>query len=191
MATITRIVKHLPKGNSRYFVDSNVWFWFTYASANEMFGENAPRRYQTEHYPNFIQKVLDEGARLFHSPLNLAELASIIERTEYNLFIEETSEPDLKKKEFRRLEDRRRRVVEQIHTAWKTIEQCSECLDINLNSKLANNALDTLANTQLDPYDAYYIDCMQQYEIENIITDDSDFLTAEVNIFTANANLHN
>jgi len=62
----------------------------------------------------------------------------------------------------------------------------SECIDIRLNTKLASNVLDILKQTLLDPYDAFYIDSMSRYGIENIITDDADFISTDISVYTTN-----
>ena len=62
----------------------------------------------------------------------------------------------------------------------------SECLDITLNENLADGAIKVMGNTLLGPYDAFYIDSMSTYEIKNIITDDGDFISTDISVFTAN-----
>jgi predicted nucleic acid-binding protein len=186
MANLINIRKHIPDGRDRYFVDSNVWFWLTYAASNEISTPNAPLRYQTQSYPEYIEKVLDEGARLYHCPLTLSELSSIIERTELDIYRLKKSLPRITKKEFRNIAECRARVVKQISLAWSTISQMSECLNITLNEDLADGAIKVMGETLLDPYDAFYIDSMSIYDIKNIITDDSDFISTDISVFTAN-----
>ena len=73
------INKVAVKGKEKYFIDTNVWFWFVGGGVNGQSG----KAYQILDYPKFIERILDAGARMYHSSLTLAELAHIIEREEY------------------------------------------------------------------------------------------------------------
>ncbi|CAK3063488.1 MULTISPECIES: type II toxin-antitoxin system VapC family toxin [Vibrio] len=174
--------------SDKFFIDTNVWFWLTYAASNEIQTQNAPARYQLEIYPEFIEKILDEGASIYHSPLALSELANIIERTEYDIFQSKQTE-DISRKSFRKKTDHRKRVMEEVSNAWQQITQMSSPLDITLNSALSQNALITLNQHCLDAYDAFYIESMSSYEIVNILTDDSDFDGLDISLYTANNRL--
>ena len=182
---LINIAKHSPKGTDKYFVDSNVWFWFTYAGSNEIQSDERSR-YQLKIYPDYIEKILDEGARLFHSPLTLSELTSVIEKTEYDVYCQRNPEQRISKKKFRAKPDCRKRVLSEVSTAWKTINQISECLDITLNSNIANEALAKLNDSMLDPYDAFFLHSMANYSVDSILTDDGDFVGSGVSVYTAN-----
>ena len=93
--------KHSPVKNELYFVDSNVWFWTTYVTSKHMALPQPPQEYQTSTYPAFLEKVLNEGAKLCHCPLTLAELANIIENTELDFYRKTINNINFKKKEFR------------------------------------------------------------------------------------------
>ncbi|WP_181044558.1 type II toxin-antitoxin system VapC family toxin [Aliivibrio sifiae] len=187
----TRIVNirhHTPHHTDRFFIDTNVWFWLTYAASNEIQTQNAPIRYQLEAYPNFIEKILDEGANIYHSPLALSELANIIERTEYDIYLSNHS-VHLTRKQFRKETEHRKKVMQEVSNAWQQITQMSETLDITLNKELSTKALTTLSEHQLDAYDAFYIESMSRYNVTNIVTDDSDFNGLDISLYTANNQL--
>jgi predicted nucleic acid-binding protein len=189
MTNLINIRKCTPHHLDKYFIDSNVWFWFTYAASNEISGSHAPARYQVEDYPKFIEKILDNGASLYHSPLILSEIANVIERTEYEIYLLDNPTRRITRKEFRKKTDYRKKVMEEINLAWGTIVQMSECLDIKLDAALSSNALKTLNDSLLDPYDAFYIDSMSTYDVTGILTDDSDFNGLDISLYTANKRL--
>ena len=188
MTEINNLRKATPHHSDKYFIDTNVWFWVTYAASNEIETPNAPLRYQLLEYPAFIQKILDEGAGIYHSPLTLSELTNIVERTEYDIYKEDTGE-ELTRKQFRMLPEQRARVMDEVSNAWKQITQMSETLDVNIDLKMSNKALDVLSNHCLDAYDAFYIESMKVNQITKIVTDDSDFNGLDVSLYTANNRL--
>ena len=58
MTTIVNIKNRVDLHHSdKFFIDTNVWFWLTYAASNEIQTQNAPARYQLEVYPEFIEKI--------------------------------------------------------------------------------------------------------------------------------------
>lgn len=178
MANLIQLNTYSPQRTDRIFVDTNVWFWMTYAASNEMDMVERPVRYQTLKYPEFLEKVLDAGASLYHSPLTLAELSNVIERTEFDIYVEET-DSNISRKEFRNIEECRSKVVSEIRLAWQLVCSTSTCVDVNLNLKLANDALSVFQDCTLDPYDSFYITIMENFGLNSILTDDKDFLTVE------------
>ncbi|RZR29847.1 type II toxin-antitoxin system VapC family toxin [Vibrio vulnificus] len=187
MPTIHSVQRTTPVHQDRYFVDTNVWFWFTYCASKEISTDRSPKRYQLEKYPEFIEKVLDSGAKLYHCPLVYTELANIIEKTEFDIYCENNPAATINRKEFRSLESEREKVMSEINLAWRTINDLSTCLDINLREDRVPSIHELLSTTTLDSYDALYLGLMQQEGIEKIITDDNDFVSSTVaDIYTAN-----
>src|ERR1022692_1361465 len=86
MVQITNLNNYSPKKGERYFVDTNVWYWFTYVASKEMKVANAPLKYQMTDYSAFIEKALNNGAQLYHCALTLSELAATIENAELKLY---------------------------------------------------------------------------------------------------------
>lgn len=185
---VINISKYSPQHKDRLFVDTNVWFWLTYAGSREIDSDSAPKRYQLEDYPHFINSVLDAGARLFHCSLTLAEIANVIERTEYEIYCSELGKK-ISRKEFRKIPAQKDRVTKEIESAWSTIKKCSENLDSKLCKKFTEEAFDLFRSSNVDAYDAFFIEIMKQNEILSILTDDADFLSvAGQSVFTANKN---
>ncbi|WP_278419979.1 PIN domain-containing protein [Stutzerimonas kunmingensis] len=144
MSELINISASRPAGTDKYFVDTNVWFWFTYCASKEINTANKPRRYQLEKYPEFIEKVLDAGAKLFHCPLAFSELANVIERTEYDIFKASGAGNNLSRKTFRSMQREREKVINEIKIAWRTVNSLSTCLDIRLGKDVVTSALTCL-----------------------------------------------
>lgn len=190
MNNINKLNSTRPEHKDKYFVDTNVWFWFTYCSSREIETPNKPQRYQTKSYPEFIEKALDSGAKLFHCPLAFSELANVIERTEHDIYIRNNMEKKISRKKFRSIPEERQRVLSEIKVAWDTICSLSTCINVNLRLEMVKSAQMLLEQSTLDPYDAFYYQVMTSEGISKIITDDCDFKSvAAIEIYTANAQI--
>lgn len=135
-------------------------------------------------YPEFLEKVLDAGASLFHSPLTLAELSNVIDRTE-NEIHNVQNQMDLSRKQFRNIAECRTRVINEVKLAWRAINDISSCIDVRLDAKFSEAALNIYSECTLDPYDSFYVKMMENYGINSILTDDKDFLSVKgINVLT-------
>jgi predicted nucleic acid-binding protein len=183
MNKVHRIRTTRPNHKDRYFVDTNVWFWFTYCASNDV----EAQYYQLKYYPSFIESILNEGAKLFHSPLIFAELANIIENAELKIFNNGTKGKTLTKKEFREMPDQRARVLSELNSAWETIGSLSTSIDMHLGNEFISASKAILSSSTIDPYDTFYLFAMKSASISKLITDDRDFMSASVgDIYTAN-----
>ena len=192
MALIRNLNNYSPQKGERYFVDTNVWYWFTYVSSKDMKVVDVPRHYQMTDYSAFIEKALNNGSQLYHCALSLAELSSIIENSELKLYISTKNIRPISKKFYRTIPIERKGVVNEIDIAWKTICSLSTCADITLTEQTASTTQSILAKTTLDPYDSFYVQLMDIHNITNIITDDGDFSSIDGRaIYTANRKLVN
>ncbi len=189
MTSVFGLNKSTPTHKDKFFVDTNVWFWFTYCASKEMAGLGV-KRYQLYDYPEFIEKILDAGGKLYHCPLVYSELANVIEKTEYRIYVTENNDPDVSMKKFRKNKERRERFLKELDQAWKTVGAISNCIDVKLNSALVSHAGRVLSESVLDPYDAFYFNIMNLAGIENMITDDRDFTSVDVvGLYTANRSI--
>jgi len=187
MSQIFNLNSHKPIKGERYFIDTNVWFWATYVSSKGVELPRHPERYQLADYPKFIEKALDDEAKLCHCPLTLAELANVIENTEFEIYKKCTNNEFLRKKEFRGITDEREAVLKEIQVAWDSINAMSECIDIKLDLNSAKEGCNILKEGTVDSYDAFFIQIMREHQIDYVVTDDYDFSTIQKQILiTAN-----
>lgn len=175
--------------DKKYFVDTNVWYWTTYATGKKMPEDNSPNDYQINEYPNFISEALDNNCQLYHCSLNIAEIAHLIENIEHKIFCDTKVDDSLKN--FRRKRPtERERVVNEILQASNGISSMSNLLDLNLNSNKNSELLDSLSKQCTDFYDSAYVDLMKNNDIPIILTDDADFASVKgIKVYTANDSL--
>ena len=189
MAKIINLKSHDPVKGEKIFVDTNVWYWFTYVSSKQMAVVEKPIPYQMNDYPDFIERALNNGAELYHCPLTLAELANNIEHAEFTYY-KTYIDNNVRKKEFRKLNPERKTVVSEIEVAWSTICSISSLLNTELSAKTTTGAISLLASTTLDTYDCFYSQLMRDNSIDIIITDDGDFKSLPATcVYTSNRNM--
>lgn len=69
-------IKHdNPKQDDAFFVDTNVWYWFTYTRTS--LGDHPPKNYQVGDYPSYIKKALTTRSKLYSCGLSLAEFSAL------------------------------------------------------------------------------------------------------------------
>jgi len=170
------------KGKS-YFVDTNVWYWCTYA-ASKSFLAKTPQKYQIDHYPNFVESVMSQGSTLYCSPLILVELANLIERSEWEIHKAYKQDPSIRLKAFRKNAAERKSVLNEIEIAWETVKSMATELSFSIDGNTSDSFIQSLNNYNIDGYDALYHQMMDEYKVDNIITDDKDFRKIEtINVF--------
>lgn len=165
-----------PAPDDSFFVDTNVWFWFTYA-ASKSFDNIDAKGYQETYYPEFIEKALNCGSKLHYSSLTLPEIAHAIERTELDIYNRYHPDATIGVKRFRKIPEERSVVIKEITTAWNTIKSMATEIPLSDGVNLSGSILSSLTQFTLDGYDAIYYVQMQENNLTNIITDDKDFKT--------------
>ncbi|MEX6663649.1 type II toxin-antitoxin system VapC family toxin [Pseudomonas sp. W2-17] len=163
-----------PSKDAVYFVDTNVWYWTTYAASKKFLG-NAPQDYQIEFYPGFIEKALAHNATLHYTSLTLVELTSLIERSEFEIFKAFNGDPKYKIKQFRKDNAQRKAVLAEIDSAWEQIQAMASELPTSLPNGSSAELISIINAHPVDGYDALYVKIMSDHKIANIITDDKDF----------------
>lgn len=174
-----------PTSGDIFLVDTNVWYWVTYPPASA-----SAASYQITHYPAYIVSAVSNGSKLHYCGLTLAELASLIERSEQRLSVHHA----LKPKEYRhKYAAERRKVVREVTTAWdQIVTDYAGQLDLLIDTSTSNAALNRFQTQLLDGYDLFLLETMQQQGVTQIITDDGDYVTVPgIQVFTANQNVIN
>lgn len=173
-----------PQDDDVFLVDTNVWYWLTYTQAS-----TSAMLYQIRDYPNYINKALITNCLLSYCGLSLSELAHNIEQTERNIF-NSSSSSNLKPKEYRHNYPRQRaNVISEIQIAWSQVTSIATSIDITVNETSTNAALNRFKTQALDGYDLMILQAMEKAAIDQVITDDGDYVTVPgIKVFTANQN---
>lgn len=182
-AEIIDIRNDSPTPGDIFLVDTNVWYWITYSAASA-----SAATYQVTYYPAYIASAVSTGSKLHYCGLTLAELASLIERSEQRL----SAYHALKPKEYRHNHTaERRKVVGEVQAAWgQVITDYAGQLDLLIDTAASNSASNRFQTQLVDGYDLFLLETMRQQAVTQIITDDGDYATVPgLQVFTANQNV--
>lgn len=192
-AEVVDITTDTPKAGDTFLVDTNVWYWMTYSRASQRV--RSPAYYQTSNYPYYCNAALRAGARIFQSSLSLAELAHLIEQSEYEIFAQANPaifpNPSKFDKNFRhdRINEREQ-AISEIKAAWAQVVSLAEPLTSTIDLHITTNVLNRLQTEKVDGYDLFILESMRIHGVVQVITDDGDFSTVPgIQVFTANRNV--
>jgi predicted nucleic acid-binding protein len=186
-AQVVDIKFDTPKNGDKFLIDTNVLLWTFYPLKNfNSLPANSklrPKHYQITKYPDYIDKTIEKNSLLFYCGLSMAETAHIIEKYEKEAF-----SPALPPKEYRHnYPEERNFVVSEIKDFWNEIEIAAESTEILINKISTKDALAKFENVVVDGYDLFIIESMLEAGINQIVTDDGDYITVPgIKVFTAN-----
>jgi predicted nucleic acid-binding protein len=188
-ANVVDIQADRPQVGDRFLVDTNVWYWLTYSRSNQT--SRPPQSYQITKYPNYINAAVMAKGQLLWSALSVAELTTLIERSEHSLFCKRNNRDPLtfsiKEYRHRYPMERVKNVIAEIETSWNQVEVVGHCLESLVNQSAVTQVISDLRIQSLDGYDSLIIHAMNTAKIDKIITDDFDFVTVPgITVFTAN-----
>lgn len=185
-ADVIDITNDIPQQNDIFLVDTNVWYWQTYTNATVAAKPN--RLTQIGKYLSYLNQTLVTGATLTYSGLSFAELASIIEKSEYEIY--KKSHSFLGLKEYRHnLLAERANVVNEVQSAWSQVKTLAVPVDLTVNDTTIDAALTRFQIKTLDGYDLLILETINGAGSGQIkvITDDGDYATVPgIQIFTCN-----
>ncbi|AVH70409.1 hypothetical protein [Nostoc sp. 'Lobaria pulmonaria (5183) cyanobiont'] len=185
-ADIIDIKTDNPQQGDIFLVDTNVWFWQTYTNAG--FGTQTSR---FSNYLKYINQALVNGATLTYSGLILAELAHIIEKTEYNIYTK--SHGSLPFKEYRHnYPNERMNVVAEVQSAWSQVKTFAVPVNLTVDDATTDAALNRFQTQAVDGYDLLLLEAISRAGAGKIkiITHDMDYaVVPDIQVFTSNNNV--
>ncbi|MEH2421336.1 MAG: hypothetical protein V7K48_10540 [Nostoc sp.] len=185
-ADIIDIKTDNPQQNDIFLVDTNVWFWQTYINAG--FGTQTSK---FSNYLKYINQALVNGATLTYSGLILAELAHIIEKTEYNIYTK--SHGFLSLKEYRHnYPNERMNVVAEVQSAWSQVKALAVPVNLTVDDATTDAALNRFQTQAVDGYDLLLLEAISRAGVGKIkiITHDMDYaVVPDIQVFTSNKNV--
>lgn len=172
-------------------IDTNILLWTFYGKISYT------QSYQKKSYPSFVAKLIEnKSCKLYTTLYNICELFNIIEKNEYDLYLESNglSSDIFSKKQYRDLSDERQKVQSALQLIYSQINNCIEIEEFNINNTFIGEYRDNFIEHKYDVFDFALIDFCNKNKIEFILTDDSDFggnnkYINQINIITANKKL--
>jgi predicted nucleic acid-binding protein len=184
-ASVIDVRTDTPRKTDRFFVDTNVWRYFTYAKFT--IGNIAEQQRKAQIYSAYIQKCLTVGATLLWSPLSYSELSSVIERAELDIYNKAHAGAMSSMKDFRLGTAERTTVVAEVDASWGQICTMGTALPTPCDDTALAAAVALFQNYPLDGYDIFYVNAMHAANVNAVVTDDIDFThVPNLHVFTAN-----
>lgn len=185
-AEIVDISVDQPTNADIFLMDTNVWYWMTYTKASHV----GAKPYQTKKYPQYTNDALNAHAKIYQSPMSLAELSHVIEKAERDIYNASLGNPALEigTKEFRhsRLPERQT-VCSEIQAACIQVTALADALTATLDGDASDAFLARVPTDAVDGYDLFILEAMQAHGVTQVVTDDGDFATIPgIRVFTAN-----
>lgn len=170
-----------------FALDTNVLYWTHYSQASVPLLKALP--YQVTKYPNFIDKLLDNGNMLITTVLNISELNHVVENSEWRIY-KAVNRINIKKKDFRKLSNEREYYKKEMETIMLQLTETygEQIKVIEITEKDVAEYINNIANNACDIFDFIIISKLKRMGIVNYITDDKDFLTIDgINVYIAQA----
>jgi hypothetical protein len=186
-ADIIDIKTDNPQQGDIFLVDTNVWFWQTYTK-NAGSGANAS---EFSIYLTYLNQALVNGAALTYSGLILAELAHIIERTEYKIYMQSHAYLPLKEYRHNYLNERIN-VVAEVQSAWSQVKALAVPVNLTVDDATTDAALKRFQTQAVDGYDLLLLEAISRAGAGKIkiITHDMDYaVVPDIQVFTSNNNV--
>jgi hypothetical protein len=187
-ANVINIKTDRPQKDDRFLLDTNVLYWVTYHRSD--LTDRAPSSVQATQYPAYVKSALQANSTLYWSSLSIAELTTLIERSEYDIFCKNNQISEkFSLKDYRHGYPKERidQVLPEIKAAWNSVQGIGKCIDSLVTQDTISQSILDFNNQSVDGYDSLILNALQTSNITQIITDDIDFITVPgVTIFTAN-----
>lgn len=166
---------------STFVLDTNVLYWTFYPKCTYSQG------YQKIYADKLV--LLKARNKFITLSTSIAELFSIIEKTEYNLY-KDANYPteDFSLKDFRQINSERLRLGNTLELIYDQLKAFTSIKKHDIPAELMQEYAQKYASHRLDPYDYILVDYCKTNGLDYVITDDGDFsCTLEyLNILTAN-----
>ena len=162
-----------------FAIDTNVLLWTHYSKASDPNLNRHP--YQVIEYPNFVANLLGNKNKLVTTTLNISELFSVVEKSEYKIYKIAHSCNSMKFKDFRKDGLARRDYKNEINTMMAQISASYndqiEVIDVTREKLEEFNR--SIEQTQCDVFDYLIIEYLKSIGVTNYISDDKDFMSVE------------
>ena len=175
------IQRYTFSNQDRLFFDTNVWFFIHGPQSHS--GERRQRVYS-----NAFRDIISHGSKIYIDVLVLAEFVNRMARFYFDLWCEENHlTPEYK--EFRSM-DEFRPVASEIEKAAQMILIDSTPIETGFSHLDISTLLKTFEKSQQDFNDLVIVNVCQTNHL-TLVTDDSDFRSANIQILTSNNRLLN
>jgi predicted nucleic acid-binding protein len=180
-----------PRQGDLFLVDTNAWLWQTYPNVSAVPKkplEVARVNQKVADYSLYLQAARNVGATLAYSGLILAELAHVIEKSEFDIYRRSIAPASPSLKEYRHSRPlERSNVVDLVELSWAQVEAIATPVNLVVDEAITQASLRRFQAQALDGYDLLIIEAAQNEGITQFVTDDMDYaVVSGIQMFTTN-----
>ena len=167
----------IPNEDELLVLDTNVWLLLTDPYISDIRNKEIVKKYS-----KFVEDLLGK-TKPGYFPFQLIEATHVIEK--YFYFAYKSKDSKITLKQFRAIEEEQERVNTSVSTALGSIRGIGELMELHLNTEYESRLNGMLTgNRTLDAYDSA-IAVAAVITKASLVTDDRDFKTAGLTIYTA------
>lgn len=183
-AHVVDLRRHQPQPTLKYVLDTNVWLDLTYARHSLTSSERVRKR--AEVHSEFVKAALDTKTQLLWSAISFAEMAHVIEKSEFEIAKHDGTEIDSLKK-FRGQKNSRLKTLQHIKASLLQVESLGAGIPLAITMSDLPNIYADFANSHVDGYDSLLISSALAAGYSHIVTDDADFISwPGLTVYTCN-----
>ena len=171
--------------NKKFFLDTNVLYWYTYPR----FADNLTK--QAEPYYNFVDSLVSAGNPLYTSVYNLTELLNVVEKNEYDIFINADDKRQFySRKDYRRMPNERTKLMQIMKLTLSNVKSICNIINFPFGISSVEEFTNNLTQHRCDVFDYLILEECKKEHFLNVISDDGDFFSVDqIQLFTTKSPL--
>lgn len=176
---VNRIQSYTFSNKDRIIFDTNIWFF--------IHGPQSIDDQRQKIYSKAFHEIISNESKLYIDVLIMAEFVNRVARFYYDLWCEENN-LSVDFKQFRTMEDCKQ-IVTEIEIAAQMILIDAKPIETGFSSMDISTVLTSFKECKHDFNDLIIIDLCRRNGLI-LVTDDSDFINADIDILTSNKKLY-
>ena len=178
MYKVFDIKKYTPFKGEKLMFDANIWMYIFCPIGNY-------QKHIVKQYSSFLKKVIDTKAEIIINLLILSEFINRYMRLEFEVFKNNTNNPNADFKKDFRMSSSYKKDISDISSTVRNILKISKTIDDKFSSIDIESVISEFEKQKLDFNDLYCRRLCQMEKVK-IVTNDKDFKFANNEIITGN-----
>lgn len=172
------------ENNTIIAVDTNVLLCMFYEKV-VFSNETSLKLYQTA-LEKFIEN--NDKIKLITTTININEAFHVIEKTEFDIYLDTITDKKFTIKDYRMLSEKRAKLKKEYKFFWQQVCRYMRVCEYNMTKNFIREFYNNADVFRYDCLDAALVDYCKQNNVTKILTDDSDYFgyDNEIEILTAN-----
>ena len=141
-------------------------------------------------YQTALEKFIENNDKIrpITTTININEAFHVIEKTEFDIYLDTITDKNFTIKDYRMLSEKRVKLKEEYKFFWQQVCRYMKVSEYNMTKNFIKEFYRNVDTFRYDCLDAAFVDYCKQNKITKIMTDDSDYFGYDngIEILTAN-----